>query len=206
MEAAMKKLILIAAAAGLTAGCSPLMYPGPYGVVPRPHYGYGPRRPHVEAVPYGRWDNVMRLPRASTIDVLTSDGAAQIGLIAGADAQSVRLMVDGVETRLSRADIVRIDLVDLAGSDTAAVARKAARGALVGVGVVGLLTGVIGDELWPPPAQAVRAGVALGAVGAGQGEMIRRSPRMIYLASDYAGRGSAGPGGSNGVRQLTNDR
>lgn len=202
----MKKLILIVAAAGLTTGCSPLVYSGPYGPVPPPHYGYGQRRPHVEAVPFGRWDNVMRLPRASTIDVLTSDGAASIGQVAGADAQSVRLVMDSVEMRIARADIVRIDLVDLAGSDTAAVARKAARGALIGVGVVGVITGVIGGELWPPPARAVRAGVALGAVGGGQGELIRRSPRMIYLAPDHSGRGSTGPDGLNGVRQLTNGR
>ena len=191
----MKKLILIVAAAGLTTGCSPLMYSGPYGAVPPPYYGYGQRRPHVEAVPFGRWDNVMRLPRASTIDVLTKDGAANIGLIAGADAQSVKLVVDGVEMRIARADIVRIDLIDLAGSDTAAVARKAARGALIGVGVVAAITGVIGGELWPPPARAVRAGVALGAVGAGQDEAIRRSPRIIYLAPDHSGRGTIGPGG-----------
>jgi len=189
----MKKLILIVAAAGLTTGCSPLMYSGPYGRVPPPQYAQ--RRPQVEAVPFGRWDNVMRLPRASTIDVLTNDGAASIGLIAGADAQSVRLLMEGVEVRIARADIVRIDLVDLAGSDTAAVARKAARGALVGVGVVGVITGVIGGELWPPPARAVRAGVALGAVGAGEAEVTRRSPRMIYLAPEQSGRGATGPGG-----------
>jgi hypothetical protein len=190
----MKKLILIVivAAASLTTGCSPLMYPGPYGRVLPPHYGQRP--PQVEAVPVGRWDNVMRLPRASTIDVLTTDGAASIGLVAGADAQSIRLVMERVEVRIARADIVRIDLVDLAGSETAAVARKAARGALVGVGVVGVLTGVIGGELWPPPARAVRAGVALGAVGAGQAEMLRRSPRLIYLAPESFGRGSTGPG------------
>jgi hypothetical protein len=190
----MKKLILIVivAAASLTTGCSPLMYSGPYGRVLPPHYGQRP--PQVEAVPVGRWDNVMRLPRASTIDVLTTDGAASIGLVAGADAQSIRLVMERVEVRIARADIVRIDLVDLAGSETAAVARKAARGALVGVGVVGVLTGVIGGELWPPPARAVRAGVALGAVGAGQAEMLRRSPRLIYLAPESFGRGSTGPG------------
>jgi hypothetical protein len=190
----MKKLILIVivAAASLTTGCSPLMYSGPYGRVLPPHYGQRP--PQVEAVPVGRWDNVMRLPRASTIDVLTTDGAASIGLVAGADAQSIRLVMERVEVRIARADIVRIDLVDLAGSETAAVARKAARGALVGVGVVGVLTGVLGGELWPPPARAVRAGVALGAVGAGQAEMLRRSPRLIYLAPESFGRGSTGPG------------
>lgn len=176
----MKKLIPTIAMACLTAGCAPLMYSGPYGRMPPPQYGQ--RRPNVEAVPIGRWDNVMRLPRGSSIDVLTNDGAANVGLIAGSDAQSVRLQVDGADVRIARADVVRVDLVDLAGWDSGAVARKAARGALVGVGMVGLITGVLGGELWPPPAQAVRAGVALGAVGAGQAEATRRTPRMIYLA------------------------
>ena len=180
----MKKLIVIVAAAGLTAGCSPLMYSGPYGRMPPPHYGqhFGGRAPLVEAVPMGRWDNVMRLPRASTIDVLTNDGAASVGLVAGSDAQSVRLLMQGVEVRIARADIVRVDLVDLAGSDTAAVARKAARGALVG-------------GVWPPPARAVRAGVALGAVNGGQAEAIRRSPRMIYLAPEPPRRAAPASGG-----------
>lgn len=202
----MKKLIVIVAAAGLTAGCSPLMYSGPYGRMAPPPYGhhYGGRAQVVEAVPMGRWDNVMRLPRASTIDVLTGDGAASIGLVAGSDAQSVRLLMQGVEVRIARADIVRIDLVDLAGSDTAAVARKAARGALVGVGVVGVITGVLGGELWPPPARAVRTGVALGALSGGQAEAIRRSPRMIYLAPEPARRAAppAGGGESKDERDL----
>lgn len=176
----MKKLSLIIATACLTTGCAPLMYSGPYGRVPTGHYAQ--RHQYAEAVPIGRWDNVMRLPRASAIDVLTKDGAASVGLIAGSDAQSLRLQIDGAEVRIARADVVRVDLVDLAGSETGAVARKAARGALVGVGMVGLITGVLGGELWPPPARAVRAGVALGAVGAGQAEATRRAPRVIYLA------------------------
>lgn len=188
----MRKLFFIAAAGILTTGCSPLMYAGaagPYRPVPPPYYGH--QRTYAEQVPTGRWDNVMRLPRASTIDVLTKDGAATIGLKTGADVQSVRLQADGAEVTIARADIIRVDLVNLAGPDTAAVARKAARGALLGAGAAALITGVLGGEYWPPPGQAMRAGIAMGAVGAGQAELTRRAGRLLYLAPDQGAQGFA---------------
>ena len=181
----MRKLFFFASAAILTTGCSPLMYPvapGPYRPVPAPYFGHS--HAHPEVVPVGRWDNVMRVPRGSTIDVLTRDGAATIGRIAGSDAQSVRVQVDAVEVTIARGDIVRVDLVDLPGSDVEAVARRAGRGALIGAGAVALVAGVLGGEYWAPPARAMRAGVAVGAVAAGQAELTRRAGRMLYLAPD----------------------
>jgi hypothetical protein len=180
----MRKLFLICAAAFLTSGCSALLYSGaagPYRPVPRHYYGHPRLQPEV---PTGRWDNVMRLPRASTIDVLTKDGAATIGLIAGSDVQSVRLQIDGADVTIARADIVRVDLVDLAGSDVDAVARSAGRGALLGAGAVALVTGVLGEPYWPPPSRALRAGIAIGGVAAGQAELTRRAGRILYLAPD----------------------
>jgi hypothetical protein len=184
----MRKLFVIAAAAVLTAGCSPLMYNGASGMyrpIPPPYYGH----PQSEVVPTGRWDNVMRLPRTSTIDVLTKDGAATVGLIMSSDVQTVHLHANGAEVAIARADIIRVDLVNLAGSDSRAVVRKAARGALLGAGAVALVTGVIGSQSWPPPGQAMRAGIAMGAVGAGQAELTRRAGRLLYLAPDHAAQG-----------------
>jgi hypothetical protein len=42
--------------------------------------------------------------------------------------------------------VVRIDLIDLAGSELGAATRKAARGALLGLGAVALVGGVIAGE------------------------------------------------------------
>ncbi len=177
----MKKWVLVLTAAMATAACAP----GMFSVPARGH----PLRPHddrplaqVEPVPIGRWDNVMRLPRGSTVDVLTADGAANVGATLGSDVSSVRLVVDSVERRIDRRDVVRVDLVDLAGSEMRGVARKAARGALLGAGFAALLSGVVGGEAWPPPAPLLRGGAAIGGVGAGQAELLRRAGRLIYLA------------------------
>ena len=182
----MKKLIVLLAALAMP-GCSPAMYPMPRGAFGAPGY-YRPLRETVEPVPRGRWDNVMRLPKGSTIDVLTVDGAANVGPIAGADIRTVRLFVGGTEVTIARLDVVRVDLVDVAGSDTAAVARKAARGALLGAGVVALVTGVIGREAWPPPGAALRGGAAIGAVSAAHDELARRGGRLIYLSAEQVVR------------------
>ena len=183
----MKKMLLVITAAMATTACSPALYGIPHRRMPSPGY-YGQPRAYVEQVPTGRWDNVMRLPRGSTIDVLTQDGAANVGPISGADINSVRLLIDGAEARIARADVVRVDLVDMAGSETVSVGRKAARGALLGAGFVALLTGVVGGDAWPPPGAALRAGAAIGGVSAGQAEVMRRAGRLIYLAPQQPGQ------------------
>lgn len=167
----------------IATGCSPALYGMRRGLgTPHPPGPYSHARPYMEQVPTGRWDNVMRLPHGSTIDVLTTNGAATVGAILGADIDSVRVAVDNAEMRIARTDVVRIDLVDLAGSEVGAVTRKAARGALLGLGAVALVGGVIAGEAWPPPAVAWRAGAAIGGVSAGQTELFRRQGRVIYLA------------------------
>lgn len=183
----MGKLMLISAAAMLTTGCAPGMflapnqpyYPAPYATRPAVHADNT----------VGRWDNVMRLPVGSTIDVLTRDGAPNTGLFAGSDIHTVRLRIQGNEVRLERAEIVRVDLVNPAGSEVRAVARKAAGGAVLGAGVAALFSAVVGDRHLPPHGQTVRAGAALAGFSAAQAEMLRRSGGLIYLAPEpTAGR------------------
>jgi hypothetical protein len=179
-EALMKKLYALAAAVALTSGCSTLLYPG------RHQYPYAarvrPRADAIDASPVGRWDSVMRLPRSATIDVLTRDGAAAVGPITGADLRSVRIELGGAELRIDRSEVVRIDLVDVAGSSVGAVAKGVAGGALLGAGAMALFAGVIGGEVWPPPGALLRAGAATGGWSGGQAAVVRRQPRLIYLA------------------------
>lgn len=174
----MKKLLLALIAALLTTGCSPLMYPGHYRRMPSP-YAAGIA---AESAAFGRWDRVMRLTRGSTIDVLTQDGIANVGTIVGADAQSVRLVIDGAETRILRSDVVRIDLMNPGAGKPAAVARRAAGGALIGVAGMALLAGVIGGEAWPPPGIFLRAGAAGGALSGAQSELLQPKTTLIYVA------------------------
>ena len=179
----MKRLSVIVAAALVATGCAPLMYPGaqpgPYGYAPpsRSRAAYAPEPP-----PFERWDNVMRLPYGAVIDVLTSDGAAHVGLFAGADIGAVRITTDKQETGIDRGEVVRVDLVSLPGSNVRAVARSAAGGALLGVGAAALFSAVIGGGMWPPPGVLLRGGAAVGGLSAGTAAATNRQPRLIYLA------------------------
>jgi hypothetical protein len=183
----MTKMLLLGLAATVTTACSPAFYGLPRAPYPHmPSYG----RPHpyvVEQTPTGRWDNVMRLAQGSTIDVLTTDGAATVGPFIAADIESVRVNVNGAELRIARTDVVRVDLVDLAGSEVEAVTRKAARGALLGMGAAALISGVVAGPAWPPPGSVLRAGAAIGGVSAGQAELSRRAGRLIYLGPQTIG-------------------
>jgi len=179
----MKRLFVLTAAALLATGCSPLLFPpaqaGPYGYAPpsRARGAYAP-----EPLPYERWDNVMRLPHGSVIDVLTRDGAANVGPILGAEISSVRVIADRQEREIERADVVRVDLVSLPGSNVRAVARGAAGGAMLGVGAAALFSAVIGGDLWPPPGALLRAGAATGGLAGGGAAAANRQSRLIYLA------------------------
>jgi hypothetical protein len=179
----MKRLTVTVAAALLASGCSHLMYPGaspgPYGYAPpsRARAAYAPEPP-----PYERWDHVMRLPHGAVIDVLTRDGAANVGPFAGADIRAVRLLGDRQEREIDRAEVVRIDLVSLPGSNIRSIARSAMGGALLGAGAAVLFSAVIGGEIWPPPGVLVRGGAAVGGLGAGAAAASGRQSRLIYLA------------------------
>ena len=176
-------LIVIAVA---SSGCAQLLSPYGYGPTYRP---YPIARPPVlpvdeSAAARGRWDQVMRLPNAATIDVLTVDGAAYIGRLTGADGRALRLIVNGIEEEVPRADVLRLDLVDLPGSEVGAMAKRAAVGAALGVGAAALVAGVIGGPAWPPPGALLRGGAAIGGVGAGEAALAARRGRVVYLAEN----------------------
>ena len=180
------KMVLLVAATVVSTGCSALMYPRGYqpgGFAPRPYRGPATV---AEPVPVGRWDNVMRLPPQTVIDVLTRDGRANVGDFVDADEQYVRLLIARTEVPISRLDVVRIDLVDLPGSTTRAVARRAAGGAILGVAGALLFGAVLGGDAWPPPGALVRAGAAGGALVGGEAELTQRRSRLIYLSPAYA--------------------
>lgn len=180
----MRTLSVVLVAGVLTTGCAPYLYPGMYPPGRGPYHApaYHPRQMAPEPTPIGRWDNVMRLPRLSVIDVLTEDGAATIGQLLASTAQSVTLTSDGVPTEIERRQVVRIDLVQLPGSATGAAIERGLKGAVLGVGAAALFSGIIGGDLWPPPGVALRAGAALGAAHAIGPELATRRPRIIYLA------------------------
>jgi hypothetical protein len=176
----MKGLFAVAAAALLTTGCAQGLYPGLYA--PRTPVMVRPRATTpVPVSPVGRWDEVMRLPVRSHVEVLTMDGL-NAGALARADGREIRIDVGGQELAIARDDVMRVDLVDLPGSEAGAVAKRAARGALLGAGAAGLVSWVFGDQAWPPPGVLVRAGVAGGAVAGGQTALIQRQGRIVYLA------------------------
>jgi hypothetical protein len=99
----MWKAVLIPLAL-LTTGCTHLVYPG----IPRPMAAGYFRPVALAQSPLWRWDNVMRLPPSSTIDVLSTSGTASVGKFTSADAQSVTLKVKAGDLRISRAEILRI--------------------------------------------------------------------------------------------------
>jgi hypothetical protein len=175
----MQKAVVIALAAFTTTGCSQLLYPGLYA--PAQSRMVAPR-PLPPPVPIGRWDSVMRLPRGSIVDVFSMNGEASVGPIAGVDGSAVRVVVRGVEEQIPRADVLRVDLVDLPGSEAGAVVKQAGLGAAVGVGAAALIAGVIGGQAWPPPGALVRGGAAIGGVAGGQAVLAARQGRLIYLA------------------------
>ena len=166
-----------------TSGCTFLNYPG-HGF---PRIGRLPHRAVAPPPAPGRWDVVMRLPRGATIDVLTRDGAATVGGFAGATSDVVTVLATGRELQIAKGAIVRIDLVDLPGSEAAAVAGRATRGALLGAGAAALGSAVIAGPAWPPPGVLLRSGAAGGAASAVQATLDERRGRMIYLAPTQAG-------------------
>ena len=171
-------LALLLPALLAAGGCAQLLIPD-YGMAAR--HRHARRMAAPPPLPVGRWDNVMRLERFATIDVLTADGAANVGPLVAADAKTVTVLIDGSPVQLAKADVIRVDLVALPGSVTGAVARRAARGALLGAGAVALVTGVIGGPAWPPPGVAVRAGVAAGGLAGGQAAIAERQGRILYV-------------------------
>jgi hypothetical protein len=178
----MKTRCLMGAVAMLTAGCSPLLYPGAYS---SPAAGRTRSAVASPSLPVGRWDNVMRLPRLAVIDVLTRDGIPTVGGFSGADAVSVRVDVGGTQVEIARDQVIRIDLVAPPRSQVRAAVRGAVGGALLGAGAAALFAGVIGGEAWPPPGPLVRIGAAQGGLTGASSAISERQGRLIYLARGY---------------------
>jgi hypothetical protein len=176
--------LLLAAAA--TSGCAQLLSPYGYGRGYRPYPVAGPPVMPVDtsAAARGRWDQVMRLPAGAVIDVLTRDSSAYVGQLRGTDGLTVRVMVNGIEEQIARGDVLRVDLVDLPGSEVGAVAKRATAGALLGLGAAALIGGVIGGEAWPPPGALLRGGAAIGGVAGGEAALVARQGRLVYLAEN----------------------
>jgi hypothetical protein len=168
--------------AGIAAsGCTPVV--SRYG----PSYRYPLRAPaplplaDTYSNPRGRWDQVMLLPAGSTIAVLTMDGV-RAGKLSRADGYGVQVFVNGTEEEISRPDVMRVDLVDLPGSEAAAVAKRTVGGAALGVGAAALFGAVVGGSAWPPPGALLRAGAAAGGVIGAESELSGRQGRVIYIA------------------------
>jgi len=174
-------------AAVTTTGCASYMAP----------YGLGPARPYPSAynrplpppvdpslMARGRWDNVMRLPAGAVVDVLTKDGLAYVGNLSGADGYRIRVLSNGIEEGIARADVMRVDLVDLPGSEVGAVAKRTVGGAALGLGAAALIGAVVGGPLWPPPAAMLRGGAALGGTAGASAAIAARAGRLVYLAED----------------------
>lgn len=174
----MNRLCVLLAAAVLTSGCSALLLPGPHG----PHSSTrGRTRSDPYAAAVGRLDEVMRLPRSATVDVLTRDGVARVGAFTSADEAGVSVEIQMVAVRIARADVIRIDLIDLPGNDALSVARGAAGGGLMGAALAGLLGAAIGGDAWPPPGAALRSGALLGGLVAGESALQGRRGRPVYI-------------------------
>jgi len=174
-------------AAGLaTSGCAP--YLAPYA-----GYGGGFAQPLVRPLPAvpvdqsaatrGRWDNVMLLPVSSVVGVLTMDGQ-RVGTLSHADGYGIRVLVDGIEQQIGRADVLRVDLVHLPGSDVRAVARKTAGNAILGAGAGVLFAAVLGGTAWPPPGVLVRGGAAVGGLSGAAAGLAEREGKVIYIAEN----------------------
>ena len=177
----MKNALAIVSVTLLSTGCSPMLYSG-YARPPATAPFGSPTA--IGLLPIGRWDNVMRLPHGSIIDVLTPDGTPNVGPIQSATGSTVTIQVDGHDVEIDRVNVIRVDLVDLPGSEVQAAARSGARGALLGAGAMALVGFVIGGSAWPPPGALIRAGVAGGAVSGVQSSLTNRQGRMIYLAPE----------------------
>ena len=118
----------ILTAAG-TSGCARMLVP--LTLMAIYNEGKGPiRESSVPIDPYvgvrGRWDEVMRLPAKSVVDVLTMEGTAHVGLLTRADARAVRILINGVDEQIARADVLRLDVLYFPGPEAGAIVRRAA--------------------------------------------------------------------------------
>ena len=134
----------------------------------------------------GRWDNVIALAPGANLAVMTIDGDVHVGRFVKAGLQWLSLAVDGTARELSRADVMRIELVSGSGSRGGAddVMRGAATGAAAVGGAMMLVPYLVSGDVWVPPARFWGFGAALGAIGAVQRKKLEAHDRTVYLAPE----------------------
>jgi hypothetical protein len=181
----MKKALIIIpfAAAAATAACMPMygaaaMHPMPQVYPLRPG-AYGASVSIGSGGPIGRWDNVMMLPRGTSVEVLTADGQRTTATFVAATKTLLRVQADAGEREIASETIIRIDRWYGGPVGAQSVTRDAAKGAAVGAGaiaVLGLLTGVA------PPSRVVAAGAITGAYNYAEAGRAMRTSVIVYLA------------------------
>lgn len=127
----------------------------------------------------------MSLGAGSEIVVLTADGQARKGGKVLATADTLRIEFGAADEQIRRADVMRIDLIDAAGSELAAVTRTAAGHAVLGAAATGVVAILLGRSDVLPPARLLGAGAAGGAVAGAHAEILRQRPRVIYLSPAF---------------------
>jgi hypothetical protein len=197
----MKKALIIIPFAALvaTTGCVPMygaaMHGSPAMFPIRPGV-YGPSVGLGSTGPIGRWDNVMMLPRGTSIDVLTADGQRTSATFVTATNTLLRVESDSAESEIPAETVVRIDRWYGGPVGTKSVARDAAKGAAVGagaMGVLGLLSGIV------PPARVVAGGAIIGAYNYAESGRAMRTSTIVYLAPGPV-RNSFSPDPDRGTR------
>lgn len=166
----------------VSAACAPA------GRLVRSTPGSPIRHAHVRpdtASPIGRWDNVMVLPIAAPVWVLTTDGRQTGGEFVSATSETLRIRADAGEMDLAAADVMRVD--QLPGSAWLELAAEGGRGAARGVVFVGLLGLAVGAM---PPPRMFATGAFGGAASAMDKAAMARGVVTIYVARGQ-GRGEA---------------
>ena len=187
----MKKALIIIpfTALGATAGCVPMygapMHASPAAALPFRPAVYGPSVGMGNTGPIGRWDNVMMLPRGTSIEVLTADGQRTTATFVNATNTLLQVQSQNGEAEIAAESVIRIDRWYGGPAGSKSVARDAAKGAAVGagaMGVLGLLTGVA------PPTRVVAAGAIAGAYSYAESGRAMRTSTIVYLAPGSSAR------------------
>ena len=172
----------ILTAAG-TSGCARMLMP--LALMAIYTEGKGPiRESSVPIDPYvgvrGRWDEVMRLPAKSVVDVLTMEGTAHVGLLTRADARAVRILINGIDEQIARADVLRLDVLYFPGPEAGAIVRRAAVVEAASAAAASVVAAVIGGQACVPPGVLLRAAAIEGTAG-GHASLAAQQGRLIYL-------------------------
>ena len=107
----------------------------------------------------------MRLPAKSVVDVLTMEGTAHVGLLTRADARAVRILINGIDEQIARADVLRLDVLYFPGPEAGAIVRRAAVVEAASAAAASVVAAVIGGQACVPPGALLRAAAIEGTAG-----------------------------------------